>query len=188
MVYFITWKIVSLLTAFILGFSAAYVDILFRKIPNFIPVIIIYIGIILRIAIFLIVPIPAKQIVYSCAFSIFFFAILYIMWQRDLLGGGDVKLCFALSLIVLPSVNMQIVFILNCLICGGVLAIIYLFFKWVLFYVECITLTKFRYSKFFKWIKLEKYRFSKNTGIPYTVSLFVGSAVSIIQTKPSMFW
>ena len=108
-------SIVAMAAVAVLLFAAAH-DIAFRVIPNAVPVTVMAAGLWLSLA-------RGQSGAAMCiAFSVFSGA--WVLWRNGWMGGGDVKLLAASSLLVSPESVPAL--LLNTALSGGVLALVYL--------------------------------------------------------------
>jgi prepilin peptidase CpaA len=101
--------------AMVLLLAASVSDLAARSIPNWMPVALGANGLVMQI--------DARHVLASVLAMMIVFVIATWCWRRGLMGGGDVKLLAAASLVVRPSaVGMLVVTIA---LSGGVLAVFY---------------------------------------------------------------
>ena len=91
-------------------------DLAFRTVPNWMPVVLLLLGILLRIM--------SGTLMLGLLVGLLIFLGGALCWRRGWLGGGDVKLLAATAVLVPPSLVVNL--LLDVALAGGVLAMIYL--------------------------------------------------------------
>ncbi|HET9147717.1 MAG TPA: prepilin peptidase [Acetobacteraceae bacterium] len=104
----------------LLAYAAAH-DLVARTVPNWTSFAIVLVALPIRIA--------ERDMAGAVAFSLFIFAVLALLWRLRMLGGGDVKLWAASSLLLQPSWSAEILSFYRVLLMGGVLAVLYLMMR-----------------------------------------------------------
>lgn len=110
----------SLLATFL--WTAACWDILYRKIPNLIPILTFATG-----ALYLGITGQVEQALSAMATSLLVLGIGVLIWMRGWLGAGDVKLLAALSLWAGPDLVLPM--LLVTALVGGLLALMQLWYR-----------------------------------------------------------
>jgi len=180
--YFEYWRIATAIPTIGLTWYAAARDFAIRKISNQLALITVYIGIVLRIGSAIFFNMPLWEDLVSILWSVSFLFILMIGWNFRLIGGGDVKLWAALSLVLPLSMIQQQSLVFSVFIAGGVEALIYqLIYK----YGEAKSI-KFvspagRKSMILKRIlKIESRRAFRRSSIPYGIAIAIGSTATVL--------
>ncbi|MBC4018885.1 prepilin peptidase [Siccirubricoccus deserti] len=109
-------ELVALGFGLVLLAAAALHDVAVRTIPNALPLLLAIDGTILRVL--------KGDIAWGLAASGAVFILAALCWRRGLMGGGDVKLLGAATLLVAPGMSVGL--LLNVSLAGGALALIYL--------------------------------------------------------------
>ncbi len=91
-------------------------DVATRRIPNWVSLLVALLGAALRIG--------DEQLVPSLAAASAVFGCMVLMWRRGWIGGGDVKLLAATSLLVPPTAVLNLLLAVS--LAGGVLSAAYL--------------------------------------------------------------
>jgi Flp pilus assembly protein protease CpaA len=159
-------------------------DIMIRKVPKNIVAQILVLGVVMRIVSAFLIPITPMDFVWSMIYP---FVLLYVLmrgWKLSLIGGGDVKLWFAVAFLVPPTLPQQVVFTLGVLIFGGFLSCYYLWLRrgrkaagggpiflrpalrqaWLLSRMH----------------RVERRRALRGTGIPYAVAISLSALTTVI--------
>lgn len=107
-----------LLAASALLIVAALRDIAVRQIPNWIALALVLLAIPLRLA--------GGDLLAGLTAGLSVFLVLIVLWRFGVLGGGDVKLWVATSLLIGPALVAQAAFSLRVVLAGGLVALVYL--------------------------------------------------------------
>ena len=102
--------------------------------------------------------------------------LLGLLWLRGYMGGGDVKLIPAVSLIMPPSSVPH--YVLSVALAGGVLALIYL----VLSRVMSRPASGPRNGLLARIVKAETWRMHRRGPLPYAVAIAAGALPGIFKT------
>ncbi len=100
----------------LLAAFAAVHDIGFRTVPNWVSVALLALGIVLRLL--------QHDAAWGLGCGAIVFAVTYLFWRFGWMGGADVKLLTALSVVAAPAMVPSLV--IGTSLAGGVLAMIYL--------------------------------------------------------------
>jgi prepilin peptidase CpaA len=152
--------------ALLLG--AALHDAATRTIPNAIPMGLAAIGSFQRLR--------DGQLPIGIMVAVILLVLLGILWLRGFIGGGDVKLISAASL-VLPS-SSALSFLLAVAIAGGVLALLY----WALSSVTPRPRAGARVGLLSRLVKAELWRLNRRGPLPYAVAISAGALLMIGKT------
>jgi prepilin peptidase CpaA len=163
---FITFACLGISVALLFG--AALHDAATRTIPNAIPMGLAAIGIIQRLR--------DGQLLIGIAAAVILLVLLGFLWLRGFVGGGDVKLISAASL-VMPSSSVPS-FVLAVAMAGGVLALLY----WALSNVTPRPRSGPRVGLVSRLIKAELWRLNRRGPLPYAVAISAGALLMIGKT------
>jgi prepilin peptidase CpaA len=136
-------------------------DIATRTIPNWIPASIAVIGSVLRYR--------DHEVLLSLEVALAIFGFLILLWFTGFIGGGDVKLIPAVSMIVHPPDTPGLV--LSITIVGGGLALLYL----ALSYLIPGPSPGMRSGLISRLIKAETWRIHRRGPLPYGVAIAIGA-------------
>lgn len=164
----LTFALTGTSIALLLG--AALHDTAVRTIPNAIPMALIVVGSIQRMR-------DGEMLIGLVVVLVL--AILFgLLWLRGLMGGGDVKLIPAASL-VLPTSSIPD-YVLAVAMGGGILALIY----WALSHVVRRPRAGPRVGLLSRLSKAELWRLSRRGPLPYAVAISAGALLTIGKTLP----
>ena len=110
-------SLLCILAAVLLLYAALH-DLAARTVPNWLPVALLALGLPLRLADHSLLP--------GLLVALGTFAVLFAVWLAGAMGGGDVKLWAAATLLVPPLLSRELGFFLAILVGGGLLAVVYL--------------------------------------------------------------
>lgn len=145
---------IVVLSAILLLFFAAVTDIRAREIPDWISGAFVLLGL-------LMVPVLGWHGIVGGAVI---FCVFFVLWLLRLIGGGDVKLIAASSLLFSPS--QQLWYIFHIAIAGGVLAAVYLAFR------GRLRVPSFR--RFGRAVRVECWRIRRGAPLPYAIGIASG--------------
>jgi prepilin peptidase CpaA len=154
--------------AFGLLLVAALHDAAARTIPNAIPATMALAGVVLRVW--------AGDLLLGFGIAAALMAILFVLWLRGYIGGGDMKLIPAVALALPPSSVPA--FILFVSIAGGILGLIYL----ALSFVVRRPRPGPRQGLLARVLKAEAWRVHRRGPLPYAVAIAIGAIPIIVQT------
>jgi prepilin peptidase CpaA len=157
-----------LLCGILLLACAALHDVVARTIPNWMPLCLTALGLALRIF-------DGKVIVAS-VIAATLLILLGLLWLRGLLGGGDVKLIPAASLVFPPSYVPE--YVLFVATAGGILALVYL---------AASRLTRrprpgLRRGFVARVRKAEAWRMHRGGPLPYAIAIAAGAVPFVFKT------
>lgn len=109
---------VALIAASALLLVAAVRDLAVREIPNWIALGVALAALPLRLA--------TGDLPAGLGIALIVLLFLVLVWRLGALGGGDVKLWAAATLLIAPALSTQVNFFLDVVLAGGVLALFYL--------------------------------------------------------------
>jgi prepilin peptidase CpaA len=143
-------------------------DLAFRTVPNWMPVVLLLDGILLRFMGGTLVPglLAGLLVLLAGAFC----------WRRGWLGGGDVKLLAATAVLVPPSLVINL--LLDVALAGGVLAMIYLAMARLVASPAGIA----RPPGLFRRIRrAELYRVRRRGSLPYASAIAAGTLIVLFK-------
>lgn len=155
----------------VLGFGlvllaiAALHDVAARTIPNALPLLLAIDGMILRAL--------NGNIAWGLAASGAVFILAALCWRRGLMGGGDVKLLAAATLLVAPGMSAGL--ILNVALAGGVLALVYLALRRVV----PAPLPGLPAGLLRRILRVERRRVRAGGPLPYAISIAAGAIFTL---------
>jgi prepilin peptidase CpaA len=152
--------------ALLLG--AALHDAATRTIPNAIPMGLAAVGLLQRLR--------DGQFLMGIMAAVILLVLLGLLWLRGFMGGGDVKLISAASL-VLPSSSVPS-FVLAVALAGGVLALLY----WALSNVTPRPRAGPRVGLLSRLTKAEMWRLNRRGPLPYAIAISTGALLMIGKT------
>ena len=157
-------EMLTLLAASLL-IAAAGFDILTRLIPNFIPLALAVLGLVLRLA--------DGSWPWALLAAGIVFGVALVCWLRGWMGGGDVKLLGACALLVPPVAVFPMVTAVG--MAGGVLAFIYLVVRRVVSRPRPVPTAQRPQSFLGRALRAERWRLARGTALPYAVAIAIGS-------------
>jgi prepilin peptidase CpaA len=97
---------------------AALHDLAARTVPNWLPLCLAVIGVLMRLA--------DHMLRDGLIIAASTFAVLFVVWVFGFMGGGDVKLWAATALLIPPHLMPELAFFERVFLLGGLLGLIYL--------------------------------------------------------------
>ncbi|MDD2862187.1 MAG: prepilin peptidase [Acidiphilium sp.] len=160
---------------------AAFCDIAVRLIPNRVSAAIAGLAVPLRLA--------DHQLVPGLLVAGLIFAVLTLFWMMRLLGGGDVKLWTACTLLVSPNGLDQGGFAIRVMLVGGLLAVAYLILRSIvrLRGRRAVSLQQDpppRRSLIARIWRAEQWRARHNGSIPYGVAIAASAIITLWPQVP----
>jgi prepilin peptidase CpaA len=142
---------------------AALHDLAVRTVPNWVPAVLLLLGVCLRLA--------DHSLLDAAIVSVASFAVLFIIWLLGAMGGGDVKLWAATALLIPPLLQPELAFVLRVVVLGGLLAVCYLLLS--------ITIPKPKASRdggcFRRVLRTEAWRIGRRAPLPYACAIAGGA-------------
>ena len=157
-----------------LVFYAAVHDIVARTVPNWINGGILIFALPLRLL--------QGNLEVALYFSFAVFWILLLLWRFRLLGGGDVKLWVAATLLIPPFWQAEYLALDRITLIGGFLAIFYIALRHAL---KSKTFTLKHPGNQYLWqrtIRAELWRMRRGGPLPYAVAISAGILVTLWTT------
>ncbi|MGC9270075.1 A24 family peptidase [Acidiphilium sp.] len=160
---------------------AAFCDVSVRLIPNRLSLAVAALAVPLRLA--------AHDLGQGLLVAAVIFMILTGAWMLRLLGGGDVKLWTACSLLVPPKIASQGTFSLRVILLGGVVAVAYLVLRAVIRLrsrrnaanpAPPATITSGRAVFWLRRVwRVEQWRARRGGSIPYGVAIALSALITV---------
>ena len=148
--------------------SAAVHDIAFRTVPNWIPAALLLAGGLIRGLNGTLVP--------GLAVASLMFLGAVFCWRRGWLGGGDVKLLAATTLVVPPALAISL--LLDVALAGGILAVLYL----LLSRLPHPSFSGPRPPGLLRRVwRAERYRISRRGPLPYASAIVAGALLVLFK-------
>jgi prepilin peptidase CpaA len=145
---------------------AALHDLAVRTVPNWVPAMLLLLGICMRLA--------DHSLLDAVIVSVASFAVLFVIWLLGGMGGGDVKLWGATVLLIPPLLQPELAFVLHVVILGGLLAICYL--------LLCFFIPKPKASRgggyLRRALRAEAWRIGRRAPLPYACAIAGGAIVT----------
>lgn len=147
---------------------AALHDLAVRTVPNWLPALVLLLGICARL---LDHDLLSGLIVAAAAF-----ALLFCIWVSGAMGGGDVKLWAATVLLVPPGWQPQFAFFVNVVLAGGLLALLYLALSLVVPRPRAAT----GGSNLRRFLRVEQWRIGRRGPLPYACAIAAGAIAALL--------
>lgn len=158
---------VGMLIATLLLLLAAADDFSRRIVPNWLSVALAADGIVLRTL--------DRNLLLGVAAAFIVFVLAALCWRRGLMGGGDVKLLAAASLLFSPSLVPR--FVLLVALAGGVLGLAYCAMRLVLRTPSPIRPR----ALIARILRIERHRISRGFSLPYASAIAAGGVYSLLK-------
>ena len=163
--------VLAIPAACLLGYAALH-DLAVRTIPNWLPAILLAIGVCARLLEHSLIP---GLITAGAAFIV-----LFAIWAAGAMGGGDVKLWAASVLLVPPGWQPQFAFFVHVVLAGGVLALVYLGLSLVVPRPRAST----RGSHLRRLLRVEQWRIGRRGPLPYACAIAAGGILTLLPHVP----
>jgi prepilin peptidase CpaA len=158
---------------------AAFHDVAARTVPNWLSLCLLALGAAVRLADH---TLEAGLIIAGVTF-----VLLFAIWVLGLMGGGDVKLWAAATLLVPPDLHTEINFFFGVVLLGGLLGLVYLALRPVLRRVRAAgPAGRMAASRglFARVLRAEAWRIDRRGPLPYACAI---SASAILTLLPLSF-
>lgn len=175
-------RIIAAAPAIVLLWSAAFQDVIRRIIPNRLVLWVMAAGVVVRIASSFLLPLTPMESIYALAWTLGFGWFLIFGWQRGLIGGGDVKLWIATTLIIPASAAQQEYFLAGVFLSGGIVSILYLA-AWIsgLRRGRRIVAPAARGAWIGKRLwRIERRRAMRRIGVPYGAAIALSATITLL--------
>jgi prepilin peptidase CpaA len=157
----------SVLAVALLVYAAMH-DFVARTIPNWLPAVLLALGVLVRLL--------DRSLVLGLAVALVTFLILLVVWLARGIGGGDVKLWTASALLIPPHLQPELKFFFYAVIAGGLLGLIYLALG--------LIIAKPRASReggiFRRALRVEAWRISHRGPLPYAFAIASGAILTLL--------
>lgn len=148
---------------------AAMTDIVSRRVPNWASAVIAACGLAARTI--------SGDVLLSVLAALLVFSALFACWIRGVLGGGDVKLLTACTLLV-PFYDVPIL-ILSVALAGGVLGVTYLIGR--IPRPRTATFVSAPASIFYRVLRVEAWRIRRHAPLPYACAIAAGCVFTLVK-------
>ena len=147
---------------------AALHDLAARTVPNWLPLVLLVLGLCARLA--------DHNLFSGLAVAAASFLVLFIVWLLGAMGGGDVKLWAATVLLIPPLLQPELAFFLHVFIFGGILAVLYLSLGFV------VHKPRGHRARGLVWrlLRAEAWRISRRAPLPYACAIAGGAIVTLL--------
>ena len=149
----------------LLGY-AALSDVATRRIPNWVSALVALLGAALRL--------QDGQLALSLAIAVGAFGGLYVLWTRGWIGGGDVKLLAATTLLASPGQVLNLLLAVS--FAGGLLSAIYL----LLIRMRLPLMQAGSRAPLRRVIRAERWRIRRGGPLPYACAISAGGLLAFI--------
>ena len=154
--------------AIVLLVYAALHDLAVRTIPNWLPLLLLVVGVCARLL--------DHSLMAGMLAAVVVFALLFGLWLGGGMGGGDVKLWAASVLLVPPVWRSELFFFLHVVMFRGMLAILYLLLS---FFVRRPRASRGGgYLRRF-W-RVERWRIGRRRALPYACAIAAGTIAALL--------
>ena len=157
---------VAITSATVLLAYAAVCDLATRRIPNRVSVLVALLGVVLRL--------QAGQFLPSFAIAAGAFGGLYVLWTRGWVGGGDVKLLAATTLLASPGQVLNLLLAVS--FAGGLLSAIYL----LLIRMRLPLMQAGSRAPLRRVIRAERWRIRRGGPLPYACAISAGGLLTLL--------
>ena len=145
---------------------AAFNDLATRRIPNWVSALVALLGHALRI--------QAGQFAAGLIVAALAFGGLYLLWTRGWIGGGDVKLLAATTLLAPPDQVLNLLLAVS--LAGGVLSVIYL----LLIRLRLPPLPAGSRTPLRRVLRAEGWRIRRRGPLPYACAISAGGLLTLL--------
>lgn len=149
---------------------AAWHDIAARTVPNWLPLMLLFIGCLARL--------EDHSLFTGLAVAAVTFAVLVAIWLFGAMGGGDVKLWAATVLLIPPLLQPELAFFLHVVLFGGLLALIYLSLR--LLVPKPRPLPPQGAGLLRRVLRAEAWRIGHRAPLPYACAIACGALFSLL--------
>ncbi len=150
---------------------AAMHDFAVRTVPNWLPLSVFAVGVLLRLT--------DHTLITGLIIAAITFLCLFALWLLRGVGGGDVKLWAATVLLIPPLLQPQLTFLAGVLLLGGFLALLYL--------LLCFVIPKPRASQqggfLVRVLRAEAWRIGRRAPLPYAFAISASALLTLLPTS-----
>jgi len=168
-------ELVSVPATLLLVYAALH-DFAVRTVPNWLPLTLLGLGVMLRLA--------DHSLMIGLIVSLVTFSILFGIWMLGAVGGGDVKLWAATALLIPPLLQPELAFFLRVVVLGGLLALVYLMLCFVVPKPRAGLGKTVGRGLFKRILRAEAWRIGRRAPLPYAFAI---SASAIMTLLPLSF-
>ncbi|WP_035178684.1 prepilin peptidase [Acidocella facilis] len=147
---------------------AAVHDVAVRTVPNSVSALVLLTGFGLRLL--------EHDLLPALLAALLVFIALFGIWALGLMGGGDVKLWAATTLLVPPGWLPQLMFLADVMLLGGILGLLYLFLSFVVGKPAASRAG----SRLARALRTERWRIRRRGPLPYACAIAGGAFVAIL--------
>ncbi len=145
---------------------AAARDVATRRIPNRVSVLVALLGLALRF--------QAGQLAAGLAVAVLAFGGLYLLWTRGWVGGGDVKLLAATTLLAPPGQALDLLLAVS--LAGGALSAVYL----LLIRLRLPPMPAGARTPLRRVLRAENWRIRRRGPLPYACAISAGGLLTLL--------
>jgi prepilin peptidase CpaA len=160
-------EILSVVAGALLIYAAMH-DFAVRTVPNWLPLTLFGLGIMLRLV--------DHSLVTGLIISAITFLCLFATWLLRAVGGGDVKLWAASVMLIPPLLQPQLTFLAGVLLLGGFLALLYL--------LLCFVIPRPRASRrggfLIRVLRAEAWRIGRRAPLPYAFAISASALMTLL--------
>ena len=164
--------------ACLLGYAALH-DLAVRTVPNWLPALLLLLGICARLL--------DHNLLTGLVVAAVAFAVLFCIWAAGAMGGGDVKLWAATVLLVPPAWQLQFAFFVDVVLAGGVLAMIYLGLSLVVPRPRGVPapVAGGQINRLRRFLRVEQWRIGRRGPLPYACAIAAGAIAALLPPAHS---
>lgn len=151
----------------LLGYAALH-DLAVRTVPNWLPLALLLIGLGARAL--------NHDLLPGLLAAAIAFALLFVIWTVGAMGGGDVKLWAATVLLVSPGWQAQLSLLVDVILAGGLLALVYLGLSLVVPRPRAGR----RGGLMRRFLRVEQWRIGRRGPLPYACAIAVGAILALV--------
>jgi prepilin peptidase CpaA len=151
---------------------AALHDLAVRTVPNWLPALLLAIGVLARLL--------EHDLLSGLVAAGVAFAVLFVIWAAGAMGGGDVKLWAAAVLLVPPGWQPQLAFFVHVVLAGGLLALLYLGLSLVVPRPRASV----QGGRLRRLLRVEQWRIGRRGPLPYACAIAAGGIVTLLPYVP----
>lgn len=150
---------------------AALHDLAVRTVPNWLPLVLLMLGVCARLL--------DHSLLAALSVAAVAFVFLFAIWVAGVMGGGDVKLWAATVLLIPPGLHTELSFFLNVILFGGALALVYLSLSFVV-----PSPRPSRAGGYLRrFFRAEMWRIGRRAPLPYACAIAGGAIVAILPNQ-----
>ena len=158
--------VLGITAAGLLAYAALH-DLAVRTVPNWLPAVLLLLGIIARLL--------GHDLLPGLLVVVVAFAALFGIWAAGAMGGGDVKLWAAAVLLVSPGWQPQFAFFVDVVLAGGLLAVVYLGLSLVVPRPRAAR----QGGRLRRFLRVEQWRIARRGPLPYACAIAAGAITAL---------